>query len=143
MRGVKFSMKKIYTQPQLIGESFIANEYVAACYSCLDMGSNSKNFSAIYVDTYKDGVLDANETTQITGVSYRNDCGKTGSGGKLAHYITDAQLADATKCTYVIIVRNIGTQVPAIMIQHRMDEVKDSYGTEFPHFCDRQSNASA
>ena len=141
MRGVKFSMKKIYTQPQLIGESFIANEYVAACYSCLDMGSHSKNFSAIYVDADKDGILDANETTTISA-SFRNDCGQTGSGGRLAHYISDEQLADPAKCTYVIIVRNNGSHVPAIKITGRMSD-NDSYGGEYPHFCDRQSNASA
>lgn len=132
-------MKKHYVTPVLRGETFQTDEYIAACYACIDMGGSNSDttISKVYLDADRDGFLDSNETTEISW-KVQNDCGTHGSGGKLAHYITDTQLAGLD---YVIIVKKDGSTMSAVKITQRMSD-KDSYGGSYPHFCDLKSNAS-
>lgn len=52
-------MKKTYVKPAIVGEKFIANEYVAACYKikCTTPNGND-SYTAIYDDTNGNGIYD-------------------------------------------------------------------------------------
>lgn len=120
-------MKRKYSAPKMEFEVFKANEYVAGCYTCLNM-----NYAqAVYYDTDGDGVKDDNETSKYTGWGEMNDCGTDGSGNRLAHYMTDEE---AAACTKVLVQYGTNTYTPALMVTGRF--------SNSPHFCERKSNAS-
>lgn len=55
-------MKREYVKPVMMGEAFVANEYVAACYHvhCITPNNNAK-MKALYNDSNGNGQLDSND----------------------------------------------------------------------------------
>lgn len=69
-------MKKEYVRPIAIEKSFVANEYIAACYKikcttpAKDWGSENGSWTYLYDDTNKNGILDDGDTLLLHSVGF-------------------------------------------------------------------------
>lgn len=78
MKG-RYIMKKTYVKPAIVGEKFIANEYVAACYKIkCTTPNNNESYSALYNDD-GDGIFDSQKDTLVYKSSFHG-CGNWHKG---------------------------------------------------------------
>lgn len=107
-------MKRAYVRPTMVGERFVANEYVAACgdkgtiykFECNAGDKGLKDFPyAVYVDSNNNGKYDKRDR-------YLNNyhaCGKTheasAKDGFLNGFMIDTRLGDDSAPQSVIIWR--------------------------------------
>lgn len=126
-------MKK-YVKPLMESETFVTNEFVSACgdinsnYTCMDMGSQSNNFTTIIVDTNKNGRRDTGENTVYTyndtNVTYADDCGQNGGA---VHTITSTE-----NLPVVLVYTSETDYTPAYVVEHT-ESGKHGTSTR-PHF---------
>ena len=116
-------MKKSYTRPIITADIFVANEYVSACFACL----NLNNVKAVYKDVDNDGDYDAGTDTAMR-VSHMNDCDTNGTGEAVHN------LDDLSNITYAFVFYDKDNYVRAPIIEKA--------GHNSPQFGDPHSNKS-